>query len=576
MPLHDGILSRDGWYLLDDTISPLLVEGGRWYVPRPERTGAYQDGYLFAYGRDYAAGLRDFRALTGAAPLLPRRAFGNWFSQYSFFSARAYEKLLAASAPSACRSTCSSSTRTSRRRTRGTAGLDAVFFADPRRVPRTGRTRRASTSPSTCIRRSARRIPRFARAERIAGGLPVRHRTAAGRSESTRPRPATSGTGRGASRSSPTSRLHEPFEPRASTSGGSTGTATRADAERAGAHPRRLDQLALCAAHTRDRGSRWLRARADRLLDVELRRRDARRLGRAPQRDPLHRRRVRPGRCWTSRSASTAAEGAGIGLPYVSHDIGSFHGDELPVGHVRALGPVRRLPADPAAALRPRRAAAVGVRQARGADRHASSCACAASLDSLHLHARPPGLRQRPADRAGDVPAAGPAPTPRTASTASTCSATRCSSPRSQARATRPRSGSGFRRASGSTSSPGNGHRGPAGEDDRGPAGADAGLRPRRGDRAAPARRQSLEAAAKRLPGARCLRRRERLLHPLRGLGRRPRLPQRALRAHAACLAPGCGLGVDRDRQARAAATRDRERRRYELRITGDRASRAA
>ncbi len=95
VPLHDGILSRDGWYLLDDTISPLLVEGGRWFAPRPPRDGPYQDGYLFAYGDDYAAGLRDFRDLTGAAPLLPRKAFGNWFSQYTFFSAGEYHKLLA-------------------------------------------------------------------------------------------------------------------------------------------------------------------------------------------------------------------------------------------------------------------------------------------------------------------------------------------------------------------------------------------------------------------------------------------------------------------------------------------------
>ena len=72
VPLHDGILSRDGWYLLDDSISPRLIEGGRWYSPRPDHAGPYQDGYLFAYGHDYAAGLRDFRDLTGAAPLLPR------------------------------------------------------------------------------------------------------------------------------------------------------------------------------------------------------------------------------------------------------------------------------------------------------------------------------------------------------------------------------------------------------------------------------------------------------------------------------------------------------------------------
>ena len=95
MELHDGLLSRDGWFLLDDTTSPLLTEGGRWYEPRPERSGPYQDGYLFAYGPDYVDALRDFRALAGPAPLLPRQAFGVWFSQYSFYSAIDYQRLVA-------------------------------------------------------------------------------------------------------------------------------------------------------------------------------------------------------------------------------------------------------------------------------------------------------------------------------------------------------------------------------------------------------------------------------------------------------------------------------------------------
>jgi len=93
--LHDGLLSRDGWFLLDDTTSPLLTEGGRWYEPRPERSGPYQDGYLFAYGPDYVDALRDFRALAGPAPLLPRKAFGVWFSKYSFYSALDYQSLVA-------------------------------------------------------------------------------------------------------------------------------------------------------------------------------------------------------------------------------------------------------------------------------------------------------------------------------------------------------------------------------------------------------------------------------------------------------------------------------------------------
>ena len=92
-PLHEGILSRDGWYLLDDSKTALVT--GSAFTVRPERQGDYQDLYLFAYGHDYVRGLRDLRTLTGAAPLLPRKAFGVWFSRYWPYSADDWKPLLA-------------------------------------------------------------------------------------------------------------------------------------------------------------------------------------------------------------------------------------------------------------------------------------------------------------------------------------------------------------------------------------------------------------------------------------------------------------------------------------------------
>jgi hypothetical protein len=94
VPLADGLISRDGWYLLDDTRSPLLTGTGPGFEERPGRDGAYQDGYLFAYGLDYARGLRDLRKLTGSAPLLPRRAFGNWFSRYWPYGAADFQQIV--------------------------------------------------------------------------------------------------------------------------------------------------------------------------------------------------------------------------------------------------------------------------------------------------------------------------------------------------------------------------------------------------------------------------------------------------------------------------------------------------
>lgn len=83
VPEHQGVLSRAGWYLLDDSRTALLTpETVPGFTVRPTHAGGYQDGYFFGYGHDYARGLRDLRQLTGPTPLLPRKAFGVWFSKY--------------------------------------------------------------------------------------------------------------------------------------------------------------------------------------------------------------------------------------------------------------------------------------------------------------------------------------------------------------------------------------------------------------------------------------------------------------------------------------------------------------
>lgn len=90
VPLHDGLLARSGWTFLDDTRSVLLGPDGATSSPRPGRAGAYQDGYLFGYGTELTAAFADYRLLSGAAPLPPRKAFGVWFSRYHPFSEQAY------------------------------------------------------------------------------------------------------------------------------------------------------------------------------------------------------------------------------------------------------------------------------------------------------------------------------------------------------------------------------------------------------------------------------------------------------------------------------------------------------
>lgn len=91
--LHQGLLTRAGWYLLDDSSDALRIQGSPGFAARSTPRG-YQDGYFFGYGRHYATALRDLRRLTGPAPLLPRTAFGVWFSRYFAYAAAQYPRLL--------------------------------------------------------------------------------------------------------------------------------------------------------------------------------------------------------------------------------------------------------------------------------------------------------------------------------------------------------------------------------------------------------------------------------------------------------------------------------------------------
>ena len=84
--LDDGILSKDGAAILDDSQSLVLLDGA---TVRP-RKDKESDLYCFAYGHDYRGALRDFYRLTGSTPLIPRFAFGNWWSRYYPYSEKTY------------------------------------------------------------------------------------------------------------------------------------------------------------------------------------------------------------------------------------------------------------------------------------------------------------------------------------------------------------------------------------------------------------------------------------------------------------------------------------------------------
>ena len=83
VPLEKGLMSADGWSVIDDTESLVFNEEFMLVNSELNRGGnLYKDIYFFGYGRDYKGCLRDFFKVAGHVPLIPRWALGNWWSRY--------------------------------------------------------------------------------------------------------------------------------------------------------------------------------------------------------------------------------------------------------------------------------------------------------------------------------------------------------------------------------------------------------------------------------------------------------------------------------------------------------------
>lgn len=90
IPLENGILSKSGYALLDDSHSLAMTEDG---FVRSALNG-HVDLYFFGYGRKYLNCLADFYHLCGSTPMLPRFALGNWWSRYYAYSDMEYLELM--------------------------------------------------------------------------------------------------------------------------------------------------------------------------------------------------------------------------------------------------------------------------------------------------------------------------------------------------------------------------------------------------------------------------------------------------------------------------------------------------
>ncbi|CAG1007289.1 alpha-glucosidase [Anaerolineae bacterium] len=77
-PLETGLMSRQGWSLIDDSTAYVFNHGHFIEARVPGGT----DWYFFGYGHDYKACLRDYCRISGEMPLIPRWILGNWWSRY--------------------------------------------------------------------------------------------------------------------------------------------------------------------------------------------------------------------------------------------------------------------------------------------------------------------------------------------------------------------------------------------------------------------------------------------------------------------------------------------------------------
>lgn len=85
LEIEDGLLSRDGWTLIDDSQS-LLFDNSEWPWVEERPHTSQQDWYFFAYGKNYKSALSDYSKIAGKVPLPPRYAFGYWWSRYWSYS----------------------------------------------------------------------------------------------------------------------------------------------------------------------------------------------------------------------------------------------------------------------------------------------------------------------------------------------------------------------------------------------------------------------------------------------------------------------------------------------------------
>lgn len=103
--LENGIISRSGWAVIDDSWNNSRPDGSRSFALAPNNEVGFDwwterkdtealDLYFLGYGSDYKKALGDFTKVAGKIPLPPDYVFGYWYSRYASYSDKDYRQIM--------------------------------------------------------------------------------------------------------------------------------------------------------------------------------------------------------------------------------------------------------------------------------------------------------------------------------------------------------------------------------------------------------------------------------------------------------------------------------------------------
>lgn len=104
--LENGVVSRSGWAVIDDSPSFKRADGSGslalepqtdyfdWVAPRADKDAL--DLYFMGYGHDYKKAIKDFTRIAGKIPLPPDFVFGYWYSKYMNYTSQDFRDIMAA------------------------------------------------------------------------------------------------------------------------------------------------------------------------------------------------------------------------------------------------------------------------------------------------------------------------------------------------------------------------------------------------------------------------------------------------------------------------------------------------